>query len=70
MCFKPPPPKMEGVVGSIVEPMMEKIIPCVIITPADCFWDGSKPLGPHEPLELPDLVSCELPFVESPFCAT
>uniref|UniRef100_A0A915KXJ6 Uncharacterized protein n=1 Tax=Romanomermis culicivorax TaxID=13658 RepID=A0A915KXJ6_ROMCU len=24
------------------------LIPCIIITPLDCFWDGAKPLGPFE----------------------
>lgn len=24
-------------------------MPCVILSPLDCFWEGSKPLGPFPP---------------------
>lgn len=30
----PPPPQM-----------IEKLFPCVILTPLDCFWDGAKLQG-------------------------
>ncbi|TMS35881.1 hypothetical protein L596_003175 [Steinernema carpocapsae] len=26
--------------------VLEEIVPCVWITPLDCFWDGAKPLSP------------------------
>lgn len=29
------------------------IIPCSIITPLDCFWEGSKLLGPDSPVSIP-----------------
>ena len=32
--------------------MMDKIIPCIWITPIDCYWEGAKPLGPYPPLNL------------------
>jgi patched 1 protein len=51
MCFKPPSPKLTGnVFASSIEPILEKIVPCVTITPMDCFWDASKALGPIEPI--------------------
>lgn len=30
-----------------IEQMFENIMPCTIITPLDCFWEGSKLLGPE-----------------------
>jgi patched 1 protein len=54
MCFKPPPPRMApGMMTTVVAPMVEQIIPCILITPLDCFWDGAKPLGPLEPISIP-----------------
>lgn len=29
------------------------IIPCSIITPLDCFWEGSKLLGPDSGVSIP-----------------
>ncbi|KJH39846.1 hypothetical protein DICVIV_14258 [Dictyocaulus viviparus] len=37
--------------------MMDKIIPCIWITPIDCYWEGSKPLGPNPPINLGAEVS-------------
>ncbi|GFT84485.1 protein patched [Nephila pilipes] len=34
---------------------LENLSPCVIITPLDCFWEGSKLLGPEYPVKLPGL---------------
>ncbi|KAK3783203.1 hypothetical protein RRG08_046995 [Elysia crispata] len=34
----------------IVDLILEKILPCVIITPIDCFWEGSRLLGPDLPV--------------------
>jgi patched 1 protein len=57
MCFKPAVPKMDGnVLAPIIEPILEKIIPCVTITPMDCFWDGAKALGPKEPIVIEFVV--------------
>jgi len=33
--------------------IFENIIPCAIITPLDCFWEGSKLLGPDYPVNIP-----------------
>ncbi|XP_052102126.1 protein patched homolog 1-like [Mytilus californianus] len=32
---------------TFIDGIIQKITPCVIITPLDCFWDGAKVLGPH-----------------------
>ncbi|KAA3681340.1 patched 1 [Paragonimus westermani] len=32
---------------------LDMIIPCLIITPLDCFWEGSKVLGPEEAMWVP-----------------
>nr|CAD7405278.1 unnamed protein product [Timema cristinae] len=37
--------------------IFENIIPCAIITPLDCFWEGSKLLGPDYPVHIPVLGS-------------
>ncbi|XP_070564286.1 protein patched homolog 1-like isoform X2 [Ptychodera flava] len=50
ICYKPPMPSFEG---GIFEMMLEGIVPCIIITPLDCFWEGAKLLGPKTPLYLP-----------------
>uniref|UniRef100_A0A1I8B8P9 SSD domain-containing protein n=1 Tax=Meloidogyne hapla TaxID=6305 RepID=A0A1I8B8P9_MELHA len=53
ICFKPPPPTAsKDVLAQLIEEIMAQIIPCVWITPIDCFWEGSKPLGPFPPLDL------------------
>lgn len=36
-----------------VEQIFENILPCSIVTPLDCFWEGSKLLGPDYPVQLP-----------------
>ena len=41
--------------------MIEAIIPCVIVTPMDCFWDGSKALGPNEPIVIEDFYAALVP---------
>uniref|UniRef100_A0A5S6QE31 SSD domain-containing protein n=1 Tax=Trichuris muris TaxID=70415 RepID=A0A5S6QE31_TRIMR len=61
ICFKPPAPSMEGSLGETVRMLLEKIIPCTIITPLDCFWEGSKALGPFPPLYLGSLLSVFVP---------
>ncbi|EEC01563.1 patched-2 protein, putative, partial [Ixodes scapularis] len=30
-----------------IDAMLEKLLPCVITTPLDCFWEGSKIMGPE-----------------------
>jgi patched 1 protein len=42
---------MKGnLLAPVVEPLIEQIIPCIIVTPLDCFWDGAKALGPSTPI--------------------
>ncbi|XP_048757819.2 protein patched homolog 1-like isoform X2 [Ostrea edulis] len=43
ICYLPEFPKTEG---SYIDNIIEQLLPCVIITPLDCFWDGAKLLGP------------------------
>lgn len=33
--------------------IFDSIIPCAIMTPLDCFWEGSKLLGPEYPVHIP-----------------
>lgn len=47
ICIAPTVPDIEF---DYVDQIFEKLIPCSIITPLDCFWEGSKLLGPkHSP---------------------
>uniref|UniRef100_A0A914C2L8 SSD domain-containing protein n=1 Tax=Acrobeloides nanus TaxID=290746 RepID=A0A914C2L8_9BILA len=58
ICFKPPPPNLpKSKLVKMTKDLLDKIIPCVWITPIDCFWEGSKPLGPRPPLELGEEVA-------------
>lgn len=36
-----------------IDSFLEKFIPCSIITPLDCFWEGSQLLGPEFPVNIP-----------------
>ncbi|VDM92623.1 unnamed protein product, partial [Litomosoides sigmodontis] len=57
ICFKPPSPKLShGPFAGVMTKLLDRLIPCIWITPIDCFWEGSKPLGPSPPLILgPDI---------------
>jgi len=50
MCYVPSVPKFEE---DFVDQIFENIIPCAIITPLDCFWEGSKLLGPDHHVKIP-----------------
>ena len=50
MCNIPSIPSFEEL---FVEQIFGHIIPCSIITPLDCFWEGSKLLGPEFPVHIP-----------------
>ena len=44
-----PPRKLDGAANFMVPSLLQildKLFPCAIITPMDCFWEGSKLLGP------------------------
>nr|KAI8754123.1 protein patched-like protein 1-like [Biomphalaria glabrata] len=47
ICYTPSFPVTEN---SFVDMILESILPCVIITPIDCFWEGSRLLGPDPPV--------------------
>ncbi|CAI5442807.1 unnamed protein product [Caenorhabditis angaria] len=58
ICFKPPGPSFNsGPLAAIMSKLLDKIIPCIWITPVDCYWDGAKALGPDPPLNLGPEVS-------------
>ncbi|CAI2346991.1 unnamed protein product [Caenorhabditis sp. 36 PRJEB53466] len=58
ICFKPPGPSFNsGPLAAIMSKLLDKIIPCIWITPVDCYWDGAKALGPTPPLNLGPEVS-------------
>ncbi|KAL8178780.1 UNVERIFIED_CONTAM: Protein patched 2 [Gekko kuhli] len=42
ICYKSGVPIIEN---GMIARMIEKLFPCVIITPLDCFWDGAKLQG-------------------------
>uniref|UniRef100_A0A8C1YV90 Patched 2 n=1 Tax=Cyprinus carpio TaxID=7962 RepID=A0A8C1YV90_CYPCA len=42
ICFKSGVPIIENV---MIERMIDKLFPCMIVTPLDCFWEGSKLQG-------------------------
>uniref|UniRef100_A0A8C8S6Z9 SSD domain-containing protein n=1 Tax=Pelusios castaneus TaxID=367368 RepID=A0A8C8S6Z9_9SAUR len=42
ICYKSGIPIIEN---GMIERMVEKLFPCVILTPLDCFWDGAKLQG-------------------------
>ncbi|NWT02443.1 PTC1 protein, partial [Mionectes macconnelli] len=42
ICYKSGVPIIEN---GMIERMIEKLFPCVILTPLDCFWEGSKLQG-------------------------
>ncbi|KAJ1350924.1 hypothetical protein KIN20_006844, partial [Parelaphostrongylus tenuis] len=54
ICFKPSPPRLEGMAADLSD-VIERIVPCIWITPIDCFWEGAKALGPHPPIPTNDL---------------
>ncbi|XP_014592957.3 protein patched homolog 2 isoform X2 [Equus caballus] len=42
ICYKSGVPLIEN---GMIERMIEKLFPCVILTPLDCFWEGAKLQG-------------------------
>ncbi|XP_048395423.2 protein patched homolog 1 [Stegostoma tigrinum] len=42
ICYKSGVPIIEN---GMIERMIEKLFPCVILTPLDCFWDGARLQG-------------------------
>ncbi|KAL0278830.1 UNVERIFIED_CONTAM: hypothetical protein PYX00_000524 [Menopon gallinae] len=54
MCYSPNIPNFDV---HYIDQIFENIIPCAIITPLDCFWEGSKLLGPDYPVNIPGIGS-------------
>ncbi|CAG0881976.1 unnamed protein product [Cyprideis torosa] len=52
LCYAPSAPAFEL---HFVDQIMENLFPCAVITPLDCFWEGSKLVGPDYPVKLPKL---------------
>ncbi|XP_012276019.1 protein patched isoform X2 [Orussus abietinus] len=50
MCYAPSIPNFDM---HYIDQIFDNIIPCAIITPLDCFWEGSKLLGPEYPVHMP-----------------
>ncbi|KAG7203232.1 hypothetical protein KM043_010333 [Ampulex compressa] len=50
MCYAPSIPNFDM---HYIDQIFDSIIPCAIITPLDCFWEGSKLLGPEYPVHIP-----------------
>ncbi|XP_055314912.1 protein patched-like isoform X4 [Sitodiplosis mosellana] len=50
ICIAPTIPPIEF---PLVDQIFERLIPCSIITPLDCFWEGSKLLGPDYSPKVP-----------------
>jgi hypothetical protein len=52
ICFKPGTLDIENnSLAYSLKPTLERLIPCIWITPIDCFFEGSKPLGPSPPIQ-------------------
>ncbi|CAH1965017.1 unnamed protein product [Acanthoscelides obtectus] len=49
-CLSPTIPNFDA---HYIEQIFENMMPCSIVTPLDCFWEGSKLLGPDYPVPIP-----------------
>ncbi|XP_011634801.2 protein patched, partial [Pogonomyrmex barbatus] len=54
LCYAPSIPNFDM---HYIDQIFDSIIPCAIITPLDCFWEGSKLLGPEFPVHIPGVQS-------------
>lgn len=45
ICLTPTHPDFENFQ---INDILDRLIPCYVKTPLDCFWEGSKLLGPHQ----------------------
>ncbi|KAG1667437.1 Protein patched 1 [Nymphon striatum] len=50
LCYTPSFPSYDA---HYIDIILENLFPCAIITPLDCFWEGSKLLGPEHPVLVP-----------------
>lgn len=52
ICFKPGELDIDSDSETYdLKSTLEKLIPCIWITPIDCFFEGSKPIGPNPPID-------------------
>uniref|UniRef100_A0A915ISB9 Uncharacterized protein n=1 Tax=Romanomermis culicivorax TaxID=13658 RepID=A0A915ISB9_ROMCU len=56
ICFKPAAPDIPDDLKVLFDKLLKGLLPCVMITPLDCFWDGAKPNGPDPPIPLNHLA--------------
>ncbi|CAB0031232.1 unnamed protein product [Trichogramma brassicae] len=54
LCYAPSIPNFDV---HYIDQIFDSIIPCAIITPLDCFWEGSMLLGPEYPVHIPGRLS-------------
>lgn len=50
LCYSPSVPSFDV---HFIDQIFDRVIPCSIVTPLDCFWEGSKLLGPDYPVTIP-----------------
>ncbi|CAD5209040.1 unnamed protein product [Bursaphelenchus okinawaensis] len=61
ICFKPGALDInEDSVAYQMKPVLERLIPCIWITPIDCFFEGSQPIGPNPPIRMDDMFLAPL----------
>uniref|UniRef100_A0A1I7YH77 SSD domain-containing protein n=1 Tax=Steinernema glaseri TaxID=37863 RepID=A0A1I7YH77_9BILA len=66
ICFKPggiDPSKLSSHLRDYAS-TLERLMPCVWITPIDCFWEGAKAIGPDPPITIEELGALAL-FLET-----
>uniref|UniRef100_A0A1I8BAJ4 SSD domain-containing protein n=1 Tax=Meloidogyne hapla TaxID=6305 RepID=A0A1I8BAJ4_MELHA len=52
ICFKPGSLDISNnSFAHALKPTLERLVPCVWISPIDCFFEGAKPLGPSPPIK-------------------
>uniref|UniRef100_A0AC34F965 SSD domain-containing protein n=1 Tax=Panagrolaimus sp. ES5 TaxID=591445 RepID=A0AC34F965_9BILA len=67
ICFKPGGLDISNdSIAYSMKSMLERLIPCIWITPIDCFYDGSKPVGPNPPIDTSAIQSYASLFVDIP----
>uniref|UniRef100_A0A915NM73 SSD domain-containing protein n=2 Tax=Meloidogyne TaxID=189290 RepID=A0A915NM73_9BILA len=56
ICFKPGSLDISNSsIAHALKPTLERLVPCVWISPIDCFFEGAKPLGPSPPIKLKNI---------------
>ncbi|KAI1727569.1 patched family domain-containing protein [Ditylenchus destructor] len=61
ICFKPGALDITNdSIAFAMKPTLERLVPCIWISPIDCFFEGSKPLGPSPPIDTRKIPMGEL----------